>query len=162
MQNKWINVLLLLLGGLIALFFYNKYRVAPDLKPQQLDVIDENGAAFKLSDLKGKKVVISFYASWCGNCLEELEIINKIKNTELSDVEIVCITDESLEKLKAFKNRKGYPFTFLKLNKPFSEIGIHSIPVTYIVNRDFKIVKEQVGYLHWDDPSTLSHIKSLF
>lgn len=162
MQNKWINILLLLIGGLIALFFYNKYRVAPDLKLEQLQVTDSEGKAVKLDAWKGKKLVISFYASWCGNCLDEMEVINKIKNTELQDVEIVCITDESLEKLNSFKNRKGYPFTFLKLNVPFSEIGIHSIPVTYIVNRNFQIAKEQVGYIHWDNPGTVNHIKGLF
>ncbi len=162
MQNRWINVLLLLIGGLVALYFYNKYRVAPSLKLEKLEVINENGQKVNLNEWKGKKLVVSFYASWCGNCLEELEIINKIKNTELQDVEIICITDEPIEKLTSFKSKKGYPFTFLKLNKSFADIGIHSIPVTYIVNREFQITKEQVGYIHWDNPATLNHIKGLF
>lgn len=162
MSKKLINLFLLLIAALVGIYFYNKYRVAPDLKLNELNLVDENGAGFNINSLKGKKVVISFYASWCGNCLEELEVINKIKDKELSDVEIVCITDESLEKLNKFKSNSGYPFTFLKLDKRFPDIGIHSIPVTYIVNRDLQIVKEQVGYLHWDDPSTLNHIKGLF
>lgn len=162
MQNRWINVFLVLLGVLVALYFYNKYRVAPSINLEQLDVLNEKGTKTSLNQWKGKKIVLSFYASWCGNCLEELEIINKIKNTELQDVEVICITDEPIEKLIAFKSKKGYPFTFLKLNNSFSEIGIHSIPVTYIVNQDFQIVKEQVGYIHWDNPATLNHIKGLF
>lgn len=162
MSKKLINLFLLLIAALVGFYFYNKYRVAPDLKLNELSLVDGNGAAFNMNSLKGKKVVISFYASWCGNCLEELEVINKIKDKELSDVEIVCITDESLEKLNKFKSNSGYPFTFLKLDKRFPDIGIHSIPVTYIVNKDLQIVKEQVGYLHWDDPSTLNHIKGLF
>lgn len=162
MSKKLINLFLLLIAALVGFYFYNKYRVAPDLKLNELNLVDGNGAGFNINSLKGKKVVISFYASWCGNCLEELEVINKIKDKELSDVEIICITDESLEKLNKFKSNSGYPFTFLKLDKRFPDIGIHSIPVTYIVNRDLQIVKEQVGYLHWDDPSTLNHIKGLF
>lgn len=162
MSKKLINLFLLLIAALVGIYFYNKYRVAPDLKLNELSLVDGNGSGFNINTLKGKKVVISFYASWCGNCLEELEVINKIKDKELSDVEIICITDESLEKLNKFKSNSGYPFTFLKLDKRFPDIGIHSIPVTYIVNRDLQIVKEQVGYLHWDDPSTLHHIKGLF
>jgi len=162
MSKKLINLFLLIIAALVAIYFYNKYRVAPDLKLNELGLVDENGTSFDINTLKGKKVVISFYASWCGNCLEELDIINKIKDKELSDVEIVCITDESLEKLNKFKSNSGYPFKFLILNKRFPDIGIHSIPVTYIVNKDLQIVKEQVGYLHWDDPSTLNHIKGLF
>lgn len=162
MPNKWINLLLLLIAAIVGLFFYNKYRVAPDIKLNQLDLVTETGEHFDFNSLKGKKLVVSFYASWCGNCLTELEEINKIKASELNDVEIICITDESLEKLNSFKTKKGYPFLFLKLNKPFPEIGINSIPVTYIVNPQLEIVKEQVGYIHWDDPSTLNHIKGLF
>lgn len=162
MTKKWTNLFLLLLAVIIGLYFYNKYRVAPDIKLNELDLVTETGERFDVNTLKGKKIVISFYASWCGNCLVEMKEINKIKNTELNDVEIICITDESLEKLNDFKNTKGYPFRFLKLNKPFSSIGIYSIPVTYIVNQDLKIVKEQVGYIKWNDPSTLNHIKGLY
>lgn len=162
MTNKWTNLLLLILGLLIALYFYNRYRVAPEIQLNELQLQDGNGASFQFGSLKGKKLVVAFYASWCGNCIEELKEINKIKNTELSDVEIICITDESLEILNDFKTKTLYPFTFLKLKARFSEIGIFSIPVTYIVNKNLTIVKEQVGYLHWDDPSTLNHIKGLF
>jgi len=162
MIKKWINLFLLILALIAGLYFYNKYNVAPDIKLNELNLSTTDGGKFDINTLKGKKLVIAFYASWCGNCLEELEEINKIKNTELQDIEIICITDESLELLNDFKNKKLYPFTFLKLNTRFSEIGIYSIPVTYIVNKDLKIVKEQVGYLHWDDPSTLNHIKGLY
>lgn len=162
MTNKWTNLFLLILGLLIALYFYNRYEVAPEIQLNQLQLQDEKGSVFKFESLKGKKLVVAFYASWCGNCIEELKEINKIRNSELRDVEIICITDESLDILNDFKNKTLYPFTFIKLKTRFSEIGIFSIPVTYIVNQDLKIVKEQVGYLHWDDPSTLNHIKGLF
>lgn len=162
MLKKWTNLLLLLIAGIVALYFYNKYRVAPNIKLNQLDLVSESGQPFDFNSLKGKNLVVSFYASWCGNCLEELAAINKIKTRELNDVEIICITDEPMEKLISFKDKKAYPFLFLKLNKPFSEIGIYSIPVTYIVNKDLKIVKEQVGYIKWDDVSTLNHIKGFF
>lgn len=91
-----------------------------------------------------------------------MQEINKIKSTDLKDVEVVCITDESLEHLTAFKEAKGYPFLFLKLKKHFPDIGINSIPVTYIVNQKLEVVKEVLGYIQWDDPSTLNHIKSLY
>lgn len=162
MSKKWVNIFLLLLGLVAVLYFYNKYRVAPEIKLTELPLSDENGNLIKFEAFKGKKLVVAFYASWCGNCLQELKEINKIKERELADIEIICITDEPIEKLTQFKNEKGYPFTFLKLNKFFPDIGIHSIPITYIVNQNLEIVKEQVGYIDWDDPSTLNHIKGLF
>ncbi|HWY12560.1 MAG TPA: TlpA disulfide reductase family protein [Bacteroidia bacterium] len=146
----------------VVFYFYNKYKMVPSIDIQKLEIITEAGQPFNINDLKGKKLIISFYASWCGNCLEEMQDINKIKNTDLKDIEVVCITDEPLEKLTAFKEAKGYPFRFLKLKKQFPEIGINSIPVTYIVNQKMEVVKEVLGYIQWNDPSTLNHIKSLY
>lgn len=146
----------------IVFYFYNKYKMVPSIDIQKLEIVNEFGQPFNINNLKGQKLIISFYASWCGNCLDEMKDINKIKKTELKDIEVICITDESLEKLTAFKEAKGYPFLFLKLKKQFPEIGINSIPVTYIVNQKMEVVKEVLGFIQWDDPSTLKHIKSLY
>lgn len=162
MQKKWIYALLALLGGLIILFYYNKYKVAPSIDITKLEIVTETEQPFSMSQLKGKKLIVSFYASWCGNCLEELRDINKIKNSDLSDVEVVCITDEPVEKITQFKERTGYTFLFLKLKKNFQDINIYSIPVTYIVNEKLEVVEEHLGYVDWTEASTLNHIKSLY
>jgi cytochrome c biogenesis protein CcmG/thiol:disulfide interchange protein DsbE len=162
MNKRLIFAIFGLVLALVVMYYYKKYKVAPTIDLNKLEIVDENGQPFNISGLKGKKLIVSFYASWCGNCLEELQEINKIKNTELNDIEVVCITDESLEKLRSFKEKKGYPFLFLKLKKQFPEIGINSIPVTYIVNQKLEVVKEVLGYIQWNDPSTLNHIKSLY
>lgn len=162
MEKKWIYSLLALLGGIIALFYYNKYKVAPSIDLSKLEIVTETEQPFNMSQLKGKKLIVSFYASWCGNCLEELKDINKIKNSDLNDIEVVCLTDESIEKISQFKEKTGYTFLFLKLKKNFPDINIYSIPVTYIVNEKLEVVEEYLGYVDWTDPSTLNHIKSLY
>ena len=162
MQKKWIYTLLALIGGLIALFYYNKYKMVPSIDIKKLEIINESGERFDINSLRGKKLIVSFYASWCGNCLEEMQEINKIKNTELKDIEVICLTDESIEHLIQFKESKGYPFTFLKLKKNFQDINIYSIPVTYIVNEKMEVVEEYLGYVDWNDPSTVNYIKGLY
>jgi thiol-disulfide isomerase/thioredoxin len=162
MPKKLGYLLIVTFGCLIALYYYNKYRIAPTIKFNELGLVNSEGQPFDFNSLKGKKLIVSMYASWCGNCLTELQAINRVKNAELNDVEIICVTDESLEKLVAFKEKKGYPFTFLKMKKKFPDIGINSIPVVYILNKNLQVVKEQVGYLKWDDAATLNYIKSLF
>jgi len=162
MQKKWIYALLTLLSGLIILFYYNKYKVAPKIDLTKLEIVTETEQPFNMAELKGKKLIVSFYASWCGNCIQELREINKIKNTELKDIDVICLTDESLEKLMQFKEGTGYPFTFLKLKKQFGEINIYSIPVTYIVNEKLEVVEEYLGYIDWEDASTINHIKALY
>lgn len=149
------------IAAVIGLFVYQKYRVAPNLNLPELDLIDLEAKPVALASFKGQKLVLCFSASWCGNCREELNTIASIKNTELADVTVVVISDELVEKVKSFKERTAYPFVFLKMNKSFSDIGIFSIPTTYILNTDFEVKKETVGYIHWNDPSTLQHLKKI-
>jgi peroxiredoxin len=147
--------------GVMGLYLFNKYNVAPSIDIAKLEVVDQDTNTVNLNDYKGKKVIVSFYASWCPNCIEELQILNSIKNQKLADVEVLAITDESIEKLVKFKNKTQYPFTFLTLKGNFSDIGIASIPTTYILNAKGEIVYNKVGYIQWDDESTLNHLKSI-
>jgi len=152
--------LYLLFGG-AAFYLFNKYRVAPTIEISKLNVVDQDTIKFDITSLKGKKVIVSFYASWCPNCIEELQVLNSIKNSKLADIEVLAITDESIEKLVAFKTKTQYPFTFLTLTGTFPEIGINSIPVTYLLNTKGEVVYNNVGYIEWKDESTLNHLKSL-
>lgn len=162
MNNRKIYVLIfILLGGLIGLYYYNKYKVAPKIDLSKLELLDADTVQFDLKSLKGKKVIISFYASWCGNCLDEFKSLNKIKNSKLSDITVLAVTDESMEKMVSFRDRKQYPFTFLKLNAAFMDIGINSIPVVYLLNTKGELVYENLGYVDWEDESTLNHLKNL-
>lgn len=161
MNNKIKYIILAVLAILAVLFFYNKYRVAPGVDFNKISLVDLAGNPVKISDYKGKKTIVSFGASWCGNCLMELKSLMAVKEKELSDVDVVVISDEDLETVKAFKDRKNYPFIFLKMNESFASIGINSIPTNYILNKDHKIKYEKVGEIDWKDPSTLAHMKKL-
>ena len=162
MSKKTTYILLIVaILGVAGLYFYNKYNVAPTIDVARLEVIDQDTVLFDITSLKGKKVIISFYASWCGNCLEELKTLSEIKDSKLSDITILAITDEELDKLVSFKETTQYPFTFLTLTKQFPSIGINSIPVTYLLNTKGEVVYNNVGYIDWKDESTLNHLKAL-
>ena len=105
--------------------------------------------------------MICFSASWCPNCIEELDELKSIKSTELADVEVIVISDESIDKINEFQLKRGLPFTFFKMNASFSSIGINSIPTSYIINKKFEVMQENIGYLNWRDPSTCQHLKKL-
>jgi peroxiredoxin len=162
MNKKWMFPLGLIAMLCIAFYFYGKYHVAPGIRFSELSLSDLDGNPVNMDAYKGKKIALSFGASWCPNCLEEMRDINAVKDTELSDVEVIIISDEPLEKIRDLKERKGYDkFTFLKLNTPFSTIGINSIPTSYIINTKMRVMKESVGYVNWKDPSTAQHLKKI-
>lgn len=162
MKAKHIYITLIVLAvGALGLYFYKKYNVAPPIDISKIQVVDQDTNRFDIQSLKGRKVIVSFYASWCPNCLEELKEINSIKNSRLSDVTVLCITDESIEKMVAFRERTQYPFTFVTLTSHFNAFGIYSIPTTYLLNTKGEVVYDNVGYIDWADESTCEHLKSL-
>lgn len=150
----FIVVLLLSLGGF---YLFNKYRVAPSIDLNKLSLTNLEGSNFEFASLKGKKTIVCFSASWCPNCINELNALKKIDPNELKDIQIVVIDDETLDVIQAFKERKAYPFTFIKLDANFPEIGIHSIPVTYFFNENLELKKDYVGEIDWADVSMRRH-----
>lgn len=161
MNKKWFYLIIIAISALVGFYFYNKYSVAPSMNFNKLSIVDLNQQAVNFESYKGKKLIVCFSASWCPNCLEELKDINDIKDVTLSDVTVLVISDEPLEKIMSFKEKTDYPFTFLKLNQSFNDIGIFSIPTSYILNTSLEVKKETVGYLDWKDPSTAEHLKKL-
>ena len=159
MSKKFLFILIFLLIGVGVLYLYNKYRVPPSINLTKLSLIDLSGEPINFEQFKGKKTMVCFSASWCPNCIREMNALKKIKDTDLFDVEIVIIDDEPIEKLIKFKKSRSYPFTFLKLNKPFSSVGINSIPVTYFYDAQLQLKKDAVGEIEWSDASTREHYK---
>ena len=147
--------------GLTGFYFYKKYNIPPSINFNKLDLYNLEAKKINFNEFKGKKILVSFGASWCGNCIDELNTLKKIKDQQLADVEIICISDEDLETIIEWKERKQYPFTFLKLNSSFNSVNIFSIPTSYIVNTKLEVVKETVGYIDWEDESTRNHLKKL-
>jgi len=161
-MNKKLPIIIILVIGLLGLFyFYQKYKVAPTINFEGLSLSNLNNEPVQFDNIIGKKTIVCFSASWCPNCINELNALKKIHENELNDIQIVVIDDEPLEQIERFKNKREYPFLFLKLNDPFSDIGIYSIPVTYFFDKNGLLKKEVVGEINWDDLSTREHYKSI-
>ena len=91
-KSKIISISVLIIAISAGIYLYNKYNIAPKIDLSKLEIIDQDTNIFEISSLKGKKVIVNFYASWCPNCIEELAVLNKIKSSKLNDVEILAIT----------------------------------------------------------------------
>ena len=156
-MKKFLFFLLIIFG---VVFLYRKYRVAPKLEFTHLELMDRDGKIQTFGNLKSGKKIISFYASWCGDCIKELKELNQV-SAEFSSIEILAITDEGLGKMIDFSSRKNYPFVFYTLRIPFSDLSINSIPVTYVLNEKGEVIYEKVGAVSWKDNSFRNHIKAL-
>lgn len=121
-----------------------------------------DGRAVDLGDLRGQVVLLNFFATWCGMCRMELPELQDIWNEYRGhdDFEMFVIgREESAETLRAFRDE--HSFTFPMASDPdrsvYSHFATDSIPRTFVVSRDGKIVYEVTGY-YGEEISTLKNV----
>ncbi|MFI6153223.1 TlpA family protein disulfide reductase [Kitasatospora sp. NPDC051170] len=123
---------------------------APDISGETLD-----GGQVKLSDYRGKVVVLNVWGSWCGPCRGEADDLQRVW-TKYKDqgVQFLGINTRDSEKTNAvrFEQEKGvtYPSIFdpagsQLLKFPKGSLSMQSIPTTLVIDRDGKLAARAVG-----------------
>ena len=160
MNKRWIYVAALALSIILALYLYQRFRVAPDIDFATIETVTLENEP-RRPDAVGKvPTVVCFAASWCAPCRYELDALSKVGD-ELGTAQVIVIGDEPIGRLKLMKDLGRYPFEFYKLEGSFTSIGIHSVPTTYILSSDGRVVKKMTGMVDWTDPSSRKHLLSL-
>lgn len=161
-MKKWWPLALFIVGlSLVLLYQYQKYRVAPTVDVFDLRYVDTAGKAVDMNVYKGKKIIYSFFGTWCGECVLELKQLNEAKDKGLlKDMEVIVVSDESVEKVAGYAQRKKYPFIFLKIDQAFSELDVNAIPVNYLINTKGEVTYSKVGALNWKDNSVISMVEA--
>lgn len=128
----------------------NKGQIAPDFTLQTLD-----GKDITLSELKGKKVVLNFWATWCPPCKKEMPHLQKYyeNNAKDENVEFVAVNltyyNQTKEQVQQFAD--SYKITFPILLMEDSKIGekyeVLTIPSTFFIDTDGKIQHQILGPL---------------
>ena len=120
-------------------------------------VYDLEGNAYKLSDFRGKPVLLNFWASWCGPCQMEMPDFQKFYETHGDKVNfvIVNLTDgqqETVESASAFIAEKGYTFPVYYDTDidAAMKYGVSAVPVSYFIDAEGYFVAWAQGALSSD------------
>ncbi|GGI89848.1 TlpA family protein disulfide reductase [Shewanella gelidii] len=112
---------------------------------------DANGGKVYVSELEGKVIVVSFWASWCSPCLKELPILDNIQNhLGLDKVRVIAVNFR--EDRKTYRKiKKVFKDTQLTLSHdPKGRIGkkykVEGIPHLVIIDQQGRIAMQSVGY----------------
>ena len=122
----------------------NLRKAAPDFT-----LSDSKGASIRLSDYKGKVVLLDFWATWCHGCNIEIpwymEFQQKYKDKGLSVIG-VAMDDDGWKSVRPFSDEKKINYIIVVGNEGLAkEYGVDNLPVTLLIDRDGKIAALHSG-----------------
>ena len=118
-----------------------------DVAKADFTLNDLNGKTYKLSDLRGKVVLVNFWATWCTPCRREMPDLDKLQaRFGQQGLVVLSISDEDQTKVAPFIASSGYRPTVLldPGDTVHKEFHIEGIPKTYLIDRDGKLLGETI------------------
>jgi cytochrome c biogenesis protein CcmG, thiol:disulfide interchange protein DsbE len=119
---------------------------APDFVLADLD-----GNPLRLADLRGRPVVVNFWASWCGPCVEEFPLLRDAAARHADDglAVVGIVWRDRSEAARDFMRRNGatWPAAMDPGERVARDYGILGPPETYFIGRDGTIVARQIGQI---------------
>ena len=168
MKHKILSpIALILVGAVLYVFAAPSYRQgeASLAGRRAMDFPIEIAGAKSLADLKGKVVVLNFWASWCPPCLEETQSLNRLQNAISSRGGVVLgvSVDEDGAAYEKFlvDNHVVFPTYRDAGKKGSSEYGTTMFPETYLIDREGRLARKIVGPQDWQSPEVMGSIDVL-
>jgi thiol-disulfide isomerase/thioredoxin len=118
-------------------------KSAPEFELRTVD-----GKLVHLTELRGKVVVLDFWATWCGACAEEIPILEQLQTDKaMSEFVLFGITEERASDVREWLLRYKRSFvTFIDAKNTFAEFGIKPIPALVVINRQGLVVDYDLGF----------------
>lgn len=113
----------------------------------ELKTLDKK--SIQLSDLKGKKTLINFFATWCHPCQIEMPILEKFSNEHSKEINIIAINIDPKANVKGFIKKLGISFPVLLDEKGHvnNKYQVLAIPTSYLVDEKGIIINKHIGVI---------------
>ena len=127
-----------------------------------------DGKTYRLSDYKGKKVYLKFWASWCSICLASLPDTDELAKEAGDDFVILTVVspgqkgeqaEESFKKWYQGLDYRSLPVLLDPSGKLLASYGVRSYPTQAFIDKEGKLVKTQPGFM--DKASIVETLKSI-
>ena len=124
--------------------------------------VDVAGNTFELSDYKGKRILLNYWATWCKPCIEEMPSMVEAQTLlEKENYIFLLASDQSMEKIKAFQEKKKFDLRFVKFNGSLASEEITALPATFIYNEKGEKVERIDGATEWNSPEIIQKLKNI-
>jgi thiol-disulfide isomerase/thioredoxin len=120
-----------------------------DVEPFTLTDLDGNAISF--ADLRGKVVLVNFWATWCPPCRAEIPDLIKLQERYRDKLVVLGISEDEVgpDEVKAFVTEQKINYPIAMSTPEMSQIfkGVSALPTTFVIDRDGKVQMRHVGML---------------
>ncbi|WP_169338748.1 redoxin domain-containing protein [Heyndrickxia acidiproducens] len=108
-----------------------------------------NQKTIRLSDFKGKKVLLNFWATWCPPCKKEMPMLEQFYKKHQSEFTVIAVNLDTGADVKRFAKNYGLTFPVLldKNQETSHAYNVMALPTTYLLDENGKILDIQIGQL---------------
>lgn len=164
MTKYLLSVFLLLTAGFVSagqsLHAVTDKPAAPDFSLKNVD-----GVVHRLSDYRGKVVVLNFWATWCPPCREELPSMERAYKLLADEpIKIVAINvGEDADTIFTFTAdyEMSYDVLMDSDSKAIKQYPVIGLPTTFVIDPQGRIVYRAVGSRDWADEKLLGKLRAL-
>lgn len=120
-------------------------------KPPQFELEMLGGENVQLDDLKGKKVMVNFWATWCPPCEAEMPEMQKLQNEYPDDLVVLAVNmtnaEKSREDVESFISKRNltFPVALDKDGRVSVQYEVYSYPTTYFLDEEGNIMNISRG-----------------
>lgn len=133
--------------------------------PPATPLLKDGTQSLNLSHLRGKVVLLNFWATWCGPCVIEMPDLNKIQQKyKLGGLEVVAVSldqEKSFSQIKSFYDEHN--LNHLSVYTPRAPLaaayGVRTLPSSVLIGRDGNIIGHVKGFTNWQDPQVERYIQ---
>lgn len=146
-KNKKITIGLLVAVLLLTLvIIVKKFLIAPEIDLHEIEAVNMDGEPLNTKELKGKVVILNFWATWCPPCVQEMPMFDNMNKMYGEDqVAFVLATEETGEEVPAFINKYQLTVPVYQLKEKLKNYDIYTIPATFIFDKKGRLVEKKLG-----------------
>jgi peroxiredoxin len=150
MKLKILVAVVALAAGIAAAVAFSPRSAAPEVRFATL-----SGEQFSTSDLRGKVVLVNFWATWCADCIKEMpRMIDTYRKFAPRGYEMVAVAVQSdhPNAVAAFTQKRALPFKVAldgdgDIARQFGRVRL--TPTSFLIDKNGRVLKEYVGEPDW-------------
>ncbi|WP_146198471.1 TlpA family protein disulfide reductase [Rhodohalobacter mucosus] len=146
---KYLLSSIFLVGMLLFMSACSGDPNTPEAIVENAVFADLDGNEVHVSDFEGKLLIIDFWETWCGPCLQVFPSLDQLREEYPDNFEVLAVTagmNEGPEDARAFAEENDYDFNWLyDQNGVFTKLGGYAIPFKVFVDPDGNLIKIEMG-----------------